>query len=119
MIDINQQFPELEPARREPVYDPGDVIVHRRYGYRGVVVAVDPYCQADPGWYLSNKTQPDRNQPWYHVLVHDASHTTYVAEENLLPDDSSLPVRHPWLRRYFSDYDGHHYVRNDTPFMLE
>ena len=35
---------------------------------------------------------PPKNQPWYHVLVHGADHTTYVAEQNLAP-----PIREQLL----------------------
>ncbi|MGB0744921.1 MAG: hemimethylated DNA-binding YccV-like domain-containing protein, partial [Opitutales bacterium] len=35
----------------------GCVVCHRLYGYRGVVVSVDPYCMAGDTWYHSNKTQ--------------------------------------------------------------
>ena len=62
----------------------GQVIRHKRFDYRGVVVGVD--------------------QPWYHVLVHGAHQTTYVAERNLEPDPSEQPVEHPLLSRYFDKF---------------
>ncbi|MFQ5845905.1 MAG: heat shock protein HspQ, partial [Planctomycetota bacterium] len=65
-----------------PRFEPGELVRHRRYGYRGVVAGLDPECRAGDEWYQGNLTQPDRRQPWYHVLVHGAQHTTYVAEEN-------------------------------------
>jgi len=82
----------------------GDVIHHRRYGYRGVIVERDPACRADEAWYQGNRTQPDRNQPWYHVIVDGAQHTTYVAEENLEPDPSGVPVRHPMVEQVFASF---------------
>ena len=82
----------------------GDVIHHRRYGYRGVIVERDQVCLADEAWYQSNQTQPGRDQPWYHVLVDDAEHTTYVAEENLEPDPSGAPVRHPMIKQVFASF---------------
>jgi heat shock protein HspQ len=88
----------------------GDVIHHRRYGYRGVVVEVDESCQADEQWYQSNQTQPSRDQPWYHVLVDGSDHTTYVAQENLERDATGRPVEHPLLDRFFSGFfQGRHY----------
>ena len=88
----------------------GDVIHHRRYGYRGVIVEVDQTCQADEQWYQSNQTQPARDQPWYHVLVDQSDHTTYVAQENLEPDTTGRPVEHPLLDRFFSAFfQGRHY----------
>jgi heat shock protein HspQ len=93
-----------------PVYKIGQVIHHKRYGYRGVVFDRDTECEADEDWHLKNQTQPPRGQPWYHVLVHGADHTTYVAESNLEPDPSGEPIRHPLLNRFFSGFhDGHYY----------
>ena len=44
-------------------------------------------------WYHSNKTQPSREQPWYHILVHDSGGiSTYVAQSNLKEDTSGQPV---------------------------
>ncbi len=88
----------------------GDVIHHRRYGYRGVIAERDPICQAEEAWYQGNQTQPDRNQAWYHVLVDGAEHTTYVAEEHLEPDPSGAPVRHPMIKQAFASFfEGRYY----------
>lgn len=97
-------------------FQPGELIRHRRYRYRGVVVAVDLACAADEDWYQTNQTQPDREQPWYHVLVHQSSSTTYAAEENLLPDTSEEPVLHPLVDYFFSGFVAGKHVRNDTPW---
>ncbi len=82
----------------------GDVVHHRRYGYRGAIVECDTVCQADEAWYQGNQTQPDRNQPWYHVIVDGAQHMTYVAEEHLEPDPSSAPVKHPMIKQVFASF---------------
>ena len=47
------------------------------------------------------KSLPPKDQPWYHVLVHDAMHSTYVAERNLEADMAPAPIRHPRLREFF------------------
>ena len=67
-------------------------------------------------WYQSNMTQPDRSQPWYHVLVDATDQTTYAAEENLQADTSEQRVRHPWVDRFFSEFIDSHYLRNDEPW---
>ena len=64
-------------------FEPGQIVHHQYYGYKGVIYDVDNCCEAEDAWYYQNRTMPDRNQPWYHVLVDGADHTTYVAEENL------------------------------------
>ncbi len=97
-------------------FRPGELVVHRRYGYRGVVVDFDTSCKADDAWYQSNQTQPKRDQPWYHVLVHGAAHTTYAAEENLEADTSGEQIAHPLLQHFFSAWTGKGYVRNERPW---
>jgi heat shock protein HspQ len=67
-----------------------------------VIVQVDPRCQADDAWYESNRTQPDRNQPWYHVLVDGGDHATYVAEENMELSENHQEISHPLVKRFFS-----------------
>jgi len=100
----------------EPRFQVGTIVFHKRYRYRGVIVEVDSRCRASEQWYASNQTQPERTQPWYHVLVDEAAHTTYVAQENLMLDVSGHPVLHPLLSSYFEAYQGGAYIRNDEPF---
>ncbi len=116
MIRINESFLGEEPPDTVPRFQPGQIVRHKRYGYRGVVVSADGRCQADPVWYMSNKTQPDRNQPWYHVLVHDSVHSTYVAELNLEEDDSGQQVEHPLVSAFFSGFEDGRHIRNGHPW---
>ena len=84
----------------------GQCIHHRLFDYRGVVVDVDPEFQGSDDWYESvAKSQPPRDEPWYHVLVHNADNETYVAERNLAVDDSNEPVNHPLLQEFFVDFE--------------
>lgn len=114
MIAINNPPPDSTGG--QPLFEPGELVRHRRYGYRGVVVHRDECCQADEAWYKKNQTQPDRNQPWYHVLVDGSSVCTYAAAENLVPDASELPVEHPFLWHFFDGFSGGCYDRNDMPW---
>jgi heat shock protein HspQ len=104
-------------ALNEPLsngrYEPGDLVRHRRYGYRGVVVSVDDICQADEAWYQKNQTRPDRDQPWHHVLVHETSTVTYAAGDNLLPEIEVAPIQHPLVEHFFAGFDGQKYIRNE------
>jgi heat shock protein HspQ len=101
--------PNPVPAR----FEIGQIVRHRRYGYRGVVFGFDPVCTASDTWYQHNQTQPDRNQPWYRVLVDGHEHTTYVAQSNLVADTSPDPVRHPWLDKIFTGRRSGRYVRRN------
>lgn len=90
----------------------GDLIHHRLFDYRGVIVDVDPTCQASEEWYENvAKSRPPKDKPWYHVLVHEASHSTYVAERNLEPDESTDPIQHPLLEHFFTRIEDGRYVR--------
>lgn len=92
-------------------YDIGTIVQHKLYGYRGVIVCFDTECMAGDKWYFSNKTQPIKEQPWYHVLVHDSGGlSTYVAQSNLQEDSTKEPVNHPRLECYFSGYQDGRYA---------
>ena len=88
----------------------GHVVHHKRYDYYGVIVHADDFCRADDIWYYSNRTQPDRRQPWYNVLV-DGGSQTYVAEENLELDGTERKINHPMLDRVFSTYHNGRYFQ--------
>ena len=94
----------------------GQRIHHRMFGYRGVIVDVDPEFSGTDEWYeLVAKSQPPKDEPWYHVLVHEASNETYVAERNLSTDQSDDPVEHPLLREFFVDYEQGVYTTGRQP----
>jgi len=84
----------------------GQCIEHRLFNYRGVVVDVDPEFQGSDDWYDEvARSRPPKDEPWYHVLVHEAGRETYVAERNLTQDDSSEPVSHPLVDEFFTGFD--------------
>jgi heat shock protein HspQ len=116
MIMLNDEIRGDSVFANEPKFKPGQLVKHKRYHYRGVVVEYDLHCQAADDWYVSNQTQPDRNQPWYHVLVHNSAVNTYAAETSLMPDDTHEPIIHPLVDFFFSKFNGSHYVRNDEPW---
>ena len=80
----------------------GQIIYHRLFEYRGVILDVDSRFSYSELWYsLMAKSQPSREQPWYHVLVNDSNHITYVAESNIICDTEGAPIRHPQLDEHF------------------
>jgi heat shock protein HspQ len=106
-----KQIPDFFDDRL-PTFAIGQRVRHKTYGYRGIVVDFDVTCHADDEWYRSNKTQPDRDQPWYHVLVHNSAGNTYAAEESLVPDVSQEPIAHPLIHEFF-EVQAEGYDRND------
>lgn len=91
----------------------GQLVQHRLFDYRGVVVDVDPAFAGSDQWYEQvARSRPPKDAPWYHVLVHEATHQTYVAERNLEADTSGAPIRHPAVQLLFDDFaDGAYVVR--------
>jgi len=89
----------------------GDLVHHKLFDYRGVIIDVDPHLMLSDEWYETvARSRPPKDQPWYRVLVHDATHETYVAESNLEPDASGAPVRHPLIETCFSSFSDGHYL---------
>lgn len=92
-------------------FGPGELIRHRRFDYRGVVVEVDASFAGSDAWYEQvARSRPPKDAPWYHVLPHGAEHTTYVAERNLEADPDPQPVQHPLVDEVFDGFDGDRYV---------
>jgi len=85
---------------------PGQVVHHRLFDYRGVIVSVDQTFLLSEEWYEEvARSRPPKDQPWYHVLVHGARQTTYVAERNLETGSSGQSVEHPLLGRFFDKFN--------------
>ena len=89
----------------------GQLVQHQLFGYRGVVVDVDASFQLTDEWYdQMARSRPPRDQPWYHVLVHDAEHSTYVAQRNLAADESGEPINHPLVPELFDGFHAGRYA---------
>ena len=55
----------------------GDLNHHRLFDYRGVIIYVDPTFQSMEEWDEAvARSRPPKDKPWYHVLVHGATHAT-------------------------------------------
>lgn len=84
----------------------GQVIVHNKFDYRGVIVDVDAEYSGTDEWYEEvARSRPPKDMPWYHVLVHGSEQMTYVAERHLDIDDSKQPVNHPAIDHFFESFD--------------
>ncbi len=93
-------------------FAPGELVHHRLFDYRGVVVDVDPVFSLSDAWYDQvARSRPPKNAPWYHVIVDGASHMTYVAQQNLEPDPSADPIRHPLLGHFFDRFEDGRYAK--------
>lgn len=89
----------------------GQIVHHRRFDYRGVIVDVDASYNGTDAWYDTvAKSRPPKDQPWYRVLVDGADFETYVAERHLEQDSHTAPVKHPQVDSHFSEYREGQYV---------
>jgi heat shock protein HspQ len=83
----------------------GQVVRHRRYPFRGVIFDIDPTFANTEEWWLSipEEVRPRKDQPFYHLLAENAEteYVAYVSEQNLVPDTSGDPVRHPQIDDVF------------------
>ncbi|MFZ4806463.1 MAG: heat shock protein HspQ [Hyphomicrobiaceae bacterium] len=84
----------------------GQVVRHRLYPFRGVVFDIDPEFANTEEWWASipEEIRPSKDQPFYHLLAENSEteYVAYVSEQNLLPDDSGRPIRHPQVRELFT-----------------
>jgi heat shock protein HspQ len=98
-------------------YKIGAVVKHRVFPFRGVIFDVDPTFSNTEEWYESipAEVRPHKDQPFYHLFAENAetAYIAYVSEQNLLPDTSGEPVRHPQVKEVFErDSDGAYRQRN-------
>jgi len=94
---------------RQAKFKLGQVVRHRLHPFRGIIFDVDPVFDNTEEWWLSipAEIRPTKDQPYYHLLAENekTEYVAYVSEQNLLPDDSGAPLRHPQVREMFSTDD--------------
>lgn len=89
----------------------GQIIMHKKFAYRGVVFDVDAHFSASEAWYEAvAKSRPPKDAPWYHVLVDGSDSITYVAERHLDASEDLSQVRHPLIDTYFQGYSNGQYT---------
>jgi heat shock protein HspQ len=90
---------------RNAKYQIGQVVRHRLYPFRGVVFDIDPIFDNTDEWYeaIPAEVRPHKDQPFYHLFAEndETEYIAYVSEQNLLPDNSGEPVRHPQVAEVF------------------
>ena len=90
---------------RTAKYSLGQIVKHRKYPFRGAIFDIDPTFSNTEEWWLSipEDVRPTKEQPFYHLFAENAEteYIAYVSEQNLLPDESGKPVRHPQIREMF------------------
>jgi heat shock protein HspQ len=84
----------------------GQIVRHRLYPFRGIIFDIDPTFANTEEWWLSipEDRRPKKEQPFYHLLAENAEteYIAYVSEQNLLPDVTGEPLRHPQVSEMFT-----------------
>ena len=104
---------------KDPLFNIGDIVKHRIYPFRGVIVDVDPEFSNTEEWYQSipAEIRPSREQPYYHLMAENTEtfYTAYVSQQNLVGDGENGPLEHPDLGEIFSGMDqGKYHLRNEV-----
>ncbi|CUS49085.1 MAG: heat shock protein HspQ [Idiomarinaceae bacterium HL-53] len=93
----------------------GQVVTHSLYGYRGVIIDADPQFSLSSDWYeRMAQSRPDKEQPWYHILVNNSNIQTYVAEKSLNADYRDVAIQHPKIESHFRSLDNGSYERQEA-----
>lgn len=86
---------------KQAKFNIGETVIHKRQGYRAVIVDVDPLFQASGRFNpqanirrFSNKTV------WYRLLVDNSQLKTYVKEALLERDPSQNHINNPHVEEY-------------------
>ena len=98
---------------KAPLYCIGDIVRHKHYPFRGVIVDVDPEFDNTEEWYsaIPEDVRPAKEQPFYHLLAENSEsfYTAYVSQQNLTPDADNGPVSHPDVEEVFEDLQDNRY----------
>jgi len=93
----------------------GQVVKHKKWGYRGVIIAWDEEARAPQNWLEEmHKNNPEwKTQPNYAILVdtrdRPAPQITYVPQENI-EVIKHTKILHPSTEDYFENFDGSQYL---------
>ena len=98
----------------------GQVVRHRIFPFRGVIFDVDPIFDNTEEWWLSipEDIRPSKDQPYYHLFAEndETEYVAYVSEQNLVPDESGDPVRHPQVSETFEETEDGGYRSRDVHY---
>ncbi|EGD78772.1 hemimethylated DNA binding domain-containing protein [Salpingoeca rosetta] len=116
-IDRQEYYAGSKMPRRDRTgvkFRVGQVIRHKRYGYRGIIIGWDTFAKAPDGWFEKMGVNKEhRSDPFYSVLVDTRDRgprpqTTYVWQGNIdvdVTDSDKASISHPEKGRYFHVYE--------------
>ena len=116
---INEELVAGIKIYKDPLFNIGDIVKHRIYPFRGVIVDVDAEFSNTEEWYQSipAEIRPSRKQPYYHLMAENTEtfYTAYVSQQNLVDDGKNGPLEHPDLDEIFNGMDkGKYLLKNEV-----
>lgn len=102
---VDERYSYGSISKHTAKFQIGQVVRHRIFAFRGVIFDVDPQFANTDEWYESipEEVRPDKDQPFYHLFAENerTHYIAYVSEQNLLADDSDMPLSHPDIPEWF------------------
>lgn len=102
---VDERYHYGSVSRHIARFQIGQVVRHRIFAFRGVIFDVDPQFANTDEWFESipEEVRPSKDQPFYHLFAENerTHYIAYVSEQNLLADDSEMPLSHPDIPEWF------------------
>lgn len=103
-FSVEYRWELTRQSETDITYDLGQCMVHKKYGYRGLIVGWDHECRQSDEWCETmevDKLTHGRAQPFYHVLVdrrdRPGGQMTYVAQESI-EGTAIFSIDHPYFK---------------------
>ena len=92
-------------------FNVGDIVQHTKFGYRAIIVDVDPLFTAS-GKYNPQACKHEfaTKNPWYRLLLDHCAQETYVEECFLIQDRQTASVDNPNVDHYLKSQKGQYSI---------
>ncbi len=117
-INVKTSISNKVKVHKDPLFNIGDIVKHRIYPFRGVIVDVDAEFSNTEEWYQSipAEIRPSRKQPYYHLMAENTEtfYTAYVSHK-FGETEKMRPLEHPDLDEIFNGIDeGKYLLKNEV-----
>ncbi len=98
----------------KPSFRRGQMVKHKREGFRALITDYDMYFINDEELYKKSSSQPAKDKPWYYLLIDGSNSISYVAQENIELDENQEDIEHPLVDFFFDGFSDElgYYKRN-------
>lgn len=90
----------------------GEIVRHKDLNLRGVVVEMDDkFVGTEEMYNEMEELKPEKNQPWYQVIIDGEEDISYIPERLLVRDGSPEPIRSSLIPDLFQTFENGKYSR--------